>query len=271
MNRSLAKVASIRANTTAKFPAQIINEVGFMRLDTELVLEVAPSFVSSRTVVVLNLLVQQKQDNGVVPMVVTNLLDKDLYIREGTWLASVIPAGTVSPLQEMEEEPPIMSATDACDKSPELDSTPPCSSSILPPHLEPMVTGVGGVLSDKQKWEVEEFVSSEADMFVGPNVKVGRTHLVKHHIPVNKKVRAIKQRTRRLPRKKETFVEQEIKHLQDEDMIEEADGPWASPIVIVKKGNGEDTFLELKTVWRACLVQNVSVLLTWQQGTTRLS
>ncbi len=99
-----------------------------MRLDTELVLEVAPSFVSSRTIVVPNLLVQPKQDNGVVPMVVTNSMDKDLYIREGTSLASVIPAGTVGPLQEMEEEPPIMSATDSCDKSPELDSTPPYSS-----------------------------------------------------------------------------------------------------------------------------------------------
>ncbi len=67
------------------------------------------------------------------------------------------------------------------------------------------------------------------------------THLVKHHINVDRRARPVKQRCRRLlPLRKEAFVETEVKRFLEEDMVEEADGPWASPIVVVKKGDGED-------------------------------
>ncbi len=246
LNRSQTMVATVRsldaftikANNTARFPARLFNEVGFMRLDSEMLVEVAPSFSNTRTVVVPNLIVQPK--SNLVPMIITNPLDKDLYIRQGTWLASVTLAKTVRPFQVEEEEGLHMSTTESCNTSPMSDSLSLSSDSALPPHLELMVTGAREILSPGEVKEVEQFVNSESDMFVGPGVKVGGTHLVKHYINVGRRARQVKQRCRRLPRKKEAFVETEVNRLLEEKMVEEADGPWASPIVLVKKGDGED-------------------------------
>ncbi len=87
---------------------------------------------------------------------------------------------------------------------------------------------------------MEDYIHSETDMFVGPDMKVGRTHLMKHHINIHRRARPVKQMSHRLPCKKEAFVELEVQHLKDEDMIEDADGPWASSVVIAKKNDGDD-------------------------------
>ncbi len=143
LQRSLANVASVRAissfiikaKTIAKFPVEVVvNEVGFMRLNSELLLEVVPSFGDTRTVGVPEPLVKPDPVKGLVPMVIANPLDKDLYIWKGTWLASVSPVKTVGPLQALDEESPLMSASESCEDSPLSNS----SESTLAPHLRPL-------------------------------------------------------------------------------------------------------------------------------------
>ncbi len=61
-----------------------------------MLVEVAPSFASCGTKLGTKL--------NLVPMIITNPLDKDLCICQGTWLASVTPAKTAGPFQVEEEE-----------------------------------------------------------------------------------------------------------------------------------------------------------------------
>ncbi|GBN34941.1 hypothetical protein AVEN_245448-1 [Araneus ventricosus] len=55
------------------------------------------------------------------------------------------------------------------------------------------------------------------------------------HLPIN-------QYPRRLPLTKKDEAEQLVKEMVDNGIIEESSGPWASPIVLVKKKDGSTRF-----------------------------
>ena len=109
-NESQANKASVRATeaftikakTNARFPAEVMNEVGLMRLDTELFWQVAPSFGYTCTVVISELLVKPNTSN-LVSMVIVYMFDKDMYIRKGTCLASVSPVKAIDSLKSTDE------------------------------------------------------------------------------------------------------------------------------------------------------------------------
>ncbi|GBL83036.1 hypothetical protein AVEN_165270-1 [Araneus ventricosus] len=52
----------------------------------------------------------------------------------------------------------------------------------------------------------------------------------------------IKQYPRRLPLAKKEEAERLVKEMVDNGIIEESSGPWASPIVLVKKKDGSTHF-----------------------------
>ncbi|GBN54407.1 hypothetical protein AVEN_38484-1 [Araneus ventricosus] len=52
----------------------------------------------------------------------------------------------------------------------------------------------------------------------------------------------IKQYPRRLPLPKKEEAERLVKEMVDNGIIEESSGPWASPIVLVKKKDGSTRF-----------------------------
>ncbi|GBM01483.1 hypothetical protein AVEN_209298-1 [Araneus ventricosus] len=52
----------------------------------------------------------------------------------------------------------------------------------------------------------------------------------------------IKQYPRRLPLAKKEEVERLVKEMGDNGIIQESSGPWASPIVLVKKKDGSPSF-----------------------------
>ena len=56
--------------------------------------------------------------------------------------------------------------------------------------------------------------------------------------------RPIRQPPRRNAFKKRTLIQAQVKDMLDKGVIEPAQGPWASPVVLVKKKNGS---------WRFCV------------------
>ncbi|GBM34201.1 hypothetical protein AVEN_262366-1, partial [Araneus ventricosus] len=70
---------------------------------------------------------------------------------------------------------------------------------------------------------------------------VGRCNMTQHRINTGNHP-PIKQYPRRLPLAKKEEAERLVKEMVDNGIIEESSGPWASPIVLVKKKDGSTRF-----------------------------
>jgi hypothetical protein len=67
----------------------------------------------------------------------------------------------------------------------------------------------------------------------------GRTTAISHQINLQPNVQPIYSPPFRLSPEKSAFVKEEIENLLKSGIIEPSDSPWASPVVVVKKSNGE--------------------------------
>ena len=119
------------------------------------------------------------------------------------------------------------------DVSPELAMPDPIDIGLLPEHLKPLVTDMDEEITEQQISKLAGLVNEYADVFVGPDKKLGRTHLVKHDIDTGDAM-PIKQRARRFSLFKEEVASQELNKQVKTGLAYESYSPWASPIVLVK-------------------------------------
>ncbi|KAJ8045567.1 hypothetical protein HOLleu_08601 [Holothuria leucospilota] len=87
-----------------------------------------------------------------------------------------------------------------------------------------------GNLTANQKAEVRKLLQSYSDVFCN---RPGRTSLVKHTIRTDEP--PIHQRAYRTSPKMKVEVQKQVQQLLEDDIIEESQSPWSSPIVMVKK------------------------------------
>ncbi|GBB91667.1 hypothetical protein RclHR1_19010001 [Rhizophagus clarus] len=95
-----------------------------------------------------------------------------------------------------------------------------------------------GKLSGDQSRSLMEFLLQRQNDFAWESSQLGRTNLIQHTINTEegKVIRKHWYRTSQLERK---FIEQKIARLLKEGLIERSTGPWASPVVLVRKKNGK--------------------------------
>ena len=78
-------------------------------------------------------------------------------------------------------------------------------------------------------------------MFSASPGDIGCTGIVTHKINTGD-ARPIRQQARRLPLHKKQEAQKEIASMLEKGVIEPSCGPWASPIVLVKKADGSTRF-----------------------------
>ena len=161
-----------------------------------------------------------------VPVRVLNLSEGPRTIAKGITVASCVPVETVRHLH-----------------SPPSSSLPGESRTGLPPHLESLYARSATHLSSEQGEMLRHFLAEYADLFSNGPGDLGRTDLVKHHIDTGDS-QPIRQPPRRLPLEKNKEAIQVVETLQEQGLIEPSDSPWASPVVLVRKKNGN---------WRFCV------------------
>ncbi|GBM26710.1 hypothetical protein AVEN_19515-1, partial [Araneus ventricosus] len=79
------------------------------------------------------------------------------------------------------------------------------------------------------------------NLFSTCDADVGRCNMTQHRINTGD-YPPIKQYPRRLPLARKEEAEHLVKEMVDNGIIEESSGPWASPIVLVKKKDGSTRF-----------------------------
>jgi hypothetical protein len=96
-------------------------------------------------------------------------------------------------------------------------------------------------LSDEEFQKLEKLIAEYDDIFAVDSEDHGRTNKVYHRIDTGD-ARPIRQAPRRVPLAKQEEVSEMIEDMQRRGVIEESDSPWSSPVVLVRKKNGELRF-----------------------------
>lgn len=114
-------------------------------------------------------------------------------------------------------------------------------SVTLPDHLKQMFENSSANLTPIEKDVLKDLLLEYETSFSRNSQDLGQTSIVKHKIETGM-AQPIKQRPRRVPQSKREEVSKVIKEMEDQGIIEPSISPWASPIVLVKKKNGETRF-----------------------------
>lgn len=112
---------------------------------------------------------------------------------------------------------------------------------MLPEHLQQLVDKSSQKLTHTERDRLASVIADYADVFVGPDGKLGHTDLVQHEIETSDS-RPIKLPLRRLPITQRETAEIEIDKMLEQGIIEPSYSPWAAPIVLVKKRDGSTRF-----------------------------
>ncbi|GBL77859.1 Retrovirus-related Pol polyprotein from transposon 297, partial [Araneus ventricosus] len=170
-----------------------------------------PSEVSQKGVLVAATLVDLKK--GAIPVRVLNVDHKPKTIDKRAVIATCEPVVDIVALpQEFSE------------------------SLRLPSILENLEG-----LNEEQRTAVKELLQEFQNLFSTSDSDVGRCNMTQHRINTGNHP-PIKQYPRRLPLAKKEEAERLVKEMVDNGIIEESSGPWASPIVLVKKKDGSTRF-----------------------------
>ena len=107
-------------------------------------------------------------------------------------------------------------------------------------NIDQLMSGIKG-LTLKQERQLRILLWQYRDIILLGDHDIGRTKIVRHFINTEG-ADPIRQPLRRLP----FHRRQEVKHLVDSilerGVIEKSQGPWSSPIVLVKKKDGSTRF-----------------------------
>ncbi len=202
-----AKLEGLRPEDTGRW--------GILEFDTGMVVHSLDGLLVGRTLIDLG--------QASVPVRLMNLTDEQRQIRQGTALASC----------EVVES--VLHPDD-------LPKTVPVPGSVrLPQHVNELyqrnVTGLCLVEQQQVFGLLQEF----ADVFSQGPHDLGRTDVVKHQIDIGDAV-PVRQPPHRLPLVKREEAQRQVESMRRQGVIEPSTSPWASPIVLVKKKNGETRF-----------------------------
>lgn len=111
----------------------------------------------------------------------------------------------------------------------------------VPEHLRKLYQDSASSLDEDGRKKLVGFLNKNADVFAKSSEDLGRTNLVKHKIDTGDHA-PVKQPPRRVPMHKKHIVQEELDKMLAKGVVEECDGPWSSPIVLVTKKDNTSRF-----------------------------
>jgi hypothetical protein len=156
-----------------------------------------------------------------VPVRIVNVVDRNQVLSEGTVVGHVEPVALTMPVGDQEPPPP---ATQG-----------PCD------QLQGVISDAKPNLDATETQALEGLIAEFRDVFATNSDVFGRTNRVRHRIDTGD-ARPIRQLPRRLPLAKQAEVDNMLDDMKRKGVIEESEGPWSPPGVLVRKKNGDLPF-----------------------------
>ena len=98
-----------------------------------------------------------------------------------------------------------------------------------------------GTLEKEQRIKFKELIRKYEDIFVKSKNELGKSGVTKHGIDVGD-VKPVRNRAYSAVGKRKEIIEGEIRKMLEKGVIRKSKSPWASPITLVPKKNGEIRF-----------------------------
>ena len=95
------------------------------------------------------------------------------------------------------------------------------------------------LLTPKQYERIKNLIRDKLPAFATQPSEMGATDIIEHDIEVDPKEKPIAQKNRRLPFAVKEEITKKIQELLEQGIIQPSDSDWCSPIVPVRKKNGE--------------------------------
>jgi hypothetical protein len=156
-----------------------------------------------------------------VPVRIMNVTSHNQVLRDGTDIGHGEPAVWASTIDYQKPEPR--------------------RKRSLCKQLREVIVGARPNLSVREAQALEELMADYQDVFETKSVDYGRTDIVYHRIDTGD-ARSIRQPPRRLPLAKQAEVNGMLDDMKSKGVIEESDSPWSSPVVLVRKKDGNLRF-----------------------------
>ena len=124
----------------------------------------------------------------------------------------------------------------------ELSKTPPSPTNDSSQHYYSFLPDLSdSALSDGDKVKFKDLFHKNHDVFAFSDDQLGRTSLVQHTIDTGDAM-PIKQRPYRTTPENKQEIDRQVNDMLERGIIQESVSPWSSPVVLVKKKNGEMRF-----------------------------
>ena len=126
-----------------------------------------------------------------------------------------------------------------------VDASEPIANPSSPPDVKIDWAGVKmetASLSKEEQSQLKTLLGKYAQLFSSADRPIGRTSVVKHDIITEGQ--PIRQKYRRLPEATKPIVVREVHTMLEKGVIRRSVSPWSSPIVLVRKKDGN---------WRFCI------------------
>ena len=98
-----------------------------------------------------------------------------------------------------------------------------------------------GPLTPEQFSRLKQLIMDNADLFALDDSELGHTDLVQHHVDTGDNP-PIKQPVRRMPFVYRDKIAEMVANMEKQGVIEPSTSPWASPVVLVPKKDGQYRF-----------------------------
>ena len=166
-------------------------------------------------------------EEGVVPVRLFNPGQEPLILRDGMTLAKLeaVAEGGVPEEGSTEKE---VSAPERCRR-------------LVGQAAHVMVEQLISTADVQDKALLRDELLKYADAFATEPGELGRTSLVQHEINTGD-ARPVKQPPRRLAPHRRPVVAKEVEEMLKKGVVEPCNGPWASPVVLVRKKDGTQRF-----------------------------
>ena len=170
-----------------------------------------------------------------VPIRVFNPGDKDVHIRKFTTMGRMSTPESITCVPSKAQSLKVN----------EVKATPPkaADGTAVPEHVRDLYERSVKELDGEDKPKVAALLTEYADVFATSATDIGRTKLVQHVIDTGQE-RPVHERVRRFPYEQSKEIEQQVKTMKEQGLIQESTSQWASNVVLVKKKEG---------TWRMCV------------------
>ena len=121
-------------------------------------------------------------------------------------------------------------------------------------------------LTSAQKESLSQIIDEHADVFVGPDDKLGFCDIIEHEIHVEEGTKPFCQRAYRMAPKQQQAMQREINKMLEQGVIEHSTSPWGSPCFLVAKKSGEFRFVADLRKLNSCIKVDAHPLPTVEES-----